>query len=148
MTGKLQSVPSRSIPGFSNCTTNEKNQPDRMRIEPIQFWRWIESGLERNVSICVVACLQFRPISAMTQMLIVNVWGLGKDTPTSRSYYVIIQGHAHYPNPLCKLIVRTRSKVDWNQFQQRAFNLDPIQLQCSQVLCFFFLCVCRCTPLT
>ena len=71
-----------------------------MRIEPVHFWRWIESGLEWNVRICVVACLQFRPISATTQMLRVNVRGFSKDTPTSCSYHVIIRGHAH--SSLCQ----------------------------------------------
>ena len=66
-----------------------------MRIEPIHFWRWIESGLEWNVRICVIACLQFCPISATTQLLIVNIRGFSKDTPPSRSYHVIIRGHAH-----------------------------------------------------
>ena len=58
-------------------------------------WNRIESALEWNVSICVVACLQYRPISATTQMLIVNIRGLGKDTPTSRFYHVIIRGLVH-----------------------------------------------------
>ena len=61
-----------------------------MRIEPIHFWRWIEIGLEWTVSICVIACLQFRPILAATQRPVVNVRGIGKDTPTSRSYHMII----------------------------------------------------------
>ena len=65
-----------------------------MHIEPIRFWRWIESGLEWNVSICVIACLQFHPTSA-TIMQTVNVQGFGKDMPTSRSYHVIGRGHAH-----------------------------------------------------
>ena len=41
-------------------------------------------------------CLfQFRPTSATTQMLTVNVGGVGKDTPTLRFYKVILLGHAH-----------------------------------------------------
>ena len=100
-----------------------KTKPDRMHIEPINFWRWIESGLEWNIRICVVACLQFRPISATTQMR-----GFGKDMPTSCSYHVVIWGHAHVllSHPLCKVIVQTWSKVDWNRFQQCAFNPDLI----------------------
>ena len=71
-----------------------------MRIEPIHFRRWIETRLEWNVSICVVACLQFRPTSATTQRPIVNVREIGKDTPTFLSYHVIIRGHAHISRSL------------------------------------------------
>ena len=72
-----------------------KTKPDQMRIEPIPFWRWIESGLGWNVSICVVACLQFRSTSAVTQTLTVNIQGFGKNMPTTHSYHVIRQEHAH-----------------------------------------------------
>ena len=72
-----------------------KTKLDGMRIESIQFRRWIETGLEWNVSICVVACLQFRPISATTQRPILNVRGVGKDMPTCHSNHLILWGHAH-----------------------------------------------------
>ena len=112
-----------------------KTKPDRMHNELIHYWRWIETGLAWNVSVCVVASLQFCPISATMQRPVINVGGIGKNTPTSCSYHMIIWGTCiiHYPNPLSKFTVRTRSKLDWNQFQQWAFNLDPIQLQCGQV---------------
>ena len=80
---------------IASALHTRKTEPDPMHIEPIHFRRWIESGLEWNVRICVIACLQFRPILATTQILIVKVRGIGKDTPTSRSYHVIIRGHAH-----------------------------------------------------
>ena len=80
---------------IASTLQTRKTKPDQMRIKPIHFWRWIESGLEWNVSICVVACLQFHPLSATMQMLIVKVRGFGKGTPTSHSYHVIIRGHAH-----------------------------------------------------
>ena len=47
------------------CTANEKNQTgsNAHGANPLLEvdWKWIESGLEWNVSICVVACLHFRP---------------------------------------------------------------------------------------
>ena len=75
-----------------------------MRIEPIHLGRRIESGLEWNVSICVVDYLQFCLTSATTHMLTSNIQGSGKDTPTFRFCYVIKWGHAilRYPNPLAE----------------------------------------------
>ena len=65
-----------------------------------------------NVSICVVACLQFRPISATMQMLIVNVRGLDKDTPTSHSYHMIIRGYTHILLLQCNLQISSADAIE------------------------------------
>ena len=52
-----------------------KNKLDQMQIKPIHFWRCIGSGLEWNVSICIVVCLHFCCTWAMTQMLTGNYQG-------------------------------------------------------------------------
>ena len=82
---------------IASALQTRKTKPNRMRIEPIHPWRWIESGLEWNMLAfaSLPACLQFHPTSATTQMLTVNVRGLVKDTPTSCSYHVIRRGHPH-----------------------------------------------------
>ena len=48
---------------IASALQTRKTKSDPMRIEPIHFWRWTESGfnacgLEWNVSFCVVVCLQ------------------------------------------------------------------------------------------
>ena len=84
----------------------------------------MKSGLEWNVSICVVASLQFCPTSATTQMLIVNIRGMGRDTPTFRFYHVIIRGLTH--------ISLSQSTLQKHSADVIKTGLKPVPAMCIQ----------------
>ena len=120
---------------IASALQTRKTKPDQMCNEPIHFWRWIESGLEWSVRVCVVACLRFRSTSAKTLMLTVNVQGFGKYTPTSRSYHVIRRGYAHSSLSQSTLQIRSANAIKSGLKLVQAVRIqsrsDPIAVQTS-----------------